>query len=231
MWLNQPSFCTPTFKRKQLNFLKLGDLNFELVFGPSLGEISALTISNRISIDQALLLGYKRGKCMLNSHPAEAGKMLQLIGDSSKSIEVFEEFRGKCEDKEWINVSSVNSKKLVVVSGRADLIEEAKQYLRSQGVATRVLNVSNAFHSKLMEKGKVEFTEIINEFKFKEGNKRVLSTVSGVEVTKKSDVEIKDLLVRQLTEPIRLLECVELAKNFLLYDLVKRKEIPISEFI
>ena len=91
--LNQTTFTQPAIYligyiiceilKKETNFF---ENKFNYFAGHSLGEYTALTISNSISLEQGLLLLKNRGEAMQSAVPLGVGGMLAVLGASIDEI-------------------------------------------------------------------------------------------------------------------------------------------------
>lgn len=253
--LNYYKFLNEKREEIQSNSLKI-----DSVFGPSLGEIIALVASESLSLNEAGILLYNRGRFMQESCPIGTGSMLNIVGDINNSKEIYNNFIADLShnDNEMINISSINSKRLLVISGRSDLIDKCNVFIKKNSIATRKLQVSAAFHSALMKKGQEMFKKYLDEadIKFELPVFRVLSTIEEIgdindvvysnnkvenikvlayDIKDKDrfDLIVKDMLVKQYTHPINLIECVKYNYNnhVRIYDVVKRKYCDYSDYL
>ena len=247
--LNFYKFFNENTEKIQTNSLRI-----DSVFGPSLGEIIALVAAESIGLNEAGVLLYNRGKFMQESCPIGTGSMLNVIGDVTKSIEVFKKFKEevnlKSKEKSLINISSINSKRLLVISGKKDLVDSCSVFLKKNSIATRKLPVSAAFHSALMNEGQEMFKKHLEEadYEFRIPRFKVLSTIQpndnqdtnknvliyckrygGIEF----DKIVKKMLTDQFTHPVNLIECVKYnsSSDAVIYDMVKRKISYFEEYL
>ena len=165
--------------------------------------------------------------------------MLNIIGDIYTSLNLFQKFRLtlSIEDREFINISSIHSKRLIVISGKKGLITKCSFFFKENNIISKQINVSAAFHSKLMEKGRLKFKDYIKDMYFDNLKYNLISTVTG-EVIDKNDLDdfntrIKDILVKQFCEPIRLLTSYQLCyeEDVPILEVVKRKFIETKDLI
>src|SRR5690606_17241515 len=98
--------------------------------------------------------------------------------------------------------ANYNAPGQVVVSGDTEAVRSAEERLKSAG-ARRVipLNVSGAFHSPLMAPAEAGLGEQLESVTIADPRFGVVSNVTAEEV--RSGDEAHDLLVRQLTSPVR----------------------------
>jgi malonyl CoA-acyl carrier protein transacylase len=264
--LNKTEFAQPAILlHSYLNYLKFlkekgnreNNNNKSFFFGPSLGEIISLVCANSITLNKAGLLLHRRGKLMQESCPQGKGAMLNVVGDINKNIILFNKFLEKNEIENLkINLSSIMSKRLLVISGATDSIEKCRKFFKENSIGCRKLIVSAAFHSDLMKEGSIKFREYLfdeNEelfFDFPEVS--IISTIFPEFIypikecrflnKKEFDKKVKEMLVEQFTRKVDLLDCV---RNYVkinkeigngnfeyeLYDIIKRKNVDLNEFI
>ena len=261
--LNETKYAQPAILlHSYLNYLKFLEQNnktekkFAFFFGPSLGEIISLVAAESIDLYTAGIMLFNRGKFMQESCPKGKGSMLNVVGDIEKSGILFEKFLEnlKAEKKfmkNKIGISSIMNKRLLVLSGETELIEECGKFLKNNSVACKKLIVSAAFHSNLMLEGSLKFKEYLfdekNKIFFKYPKFPVLSTINpdfvydrGDGNEKDFDLNVKNLLVEQFFKKVDILGCVKKLvilneesgdKVNSIYDVIKRKYIDLNEFI
>jgi [acyl-carrier-protein] S-malonyltransferase len=251
--LNETKIAQPAILLQSiLNYKKFSKENtfYEVcsLFGPSLGEIIALVIGESINYSKGAELLYKRGECMQESCPQGLGAMLNVVGQFTISIEYFHKFLQTLndEEKEFINISSINSNRLIVLSGKSQLIDRCAKFFKENSIACKKLPVSAAFHSKLMIQGQKLFRDYIfnsgnnsiNLIGFNQPKFEILSTIeSDFFLNNKQsidfDFKVKELLVKQFVEPVNLLDCVKknAEQNIKIHDMNKRKIVDFAEFL
>ncbi len=120
-------------------------LTADYMVGHSLGEITALAASGKLSFIQALSLVEQRGFAFLNAGLVDPGQMISLAG----SLE--EAQRLAAESLTEVSVANINSPKQVVLAGKTKEIQKFKQFLDQKKIQNKLLYVSHAFHSPLMQ--------------------------------------------------------------------------------
>ena len=96
------------------------------VCGHSLGEYTALTVAESISLNDALLLVHKRGKLM---EKAASGSMYAILNFNYDKIKFICDEVSKEEDS-IVTVANINSDKQIVISGSNLSTEKAVEKLR-----------------------------------------------------------------------------------------------------
>lgn len=184
----------------------IGDsLSFDVVFGHSLGEFSALYAAGVFSFEDALKLVVKRGELM---GKAKGGRMVAVIGDgayeiSEKSIEVLNLKRTV--------IANINSPKQVVVSGDEKEVEMFENHIKTNGYKLKLipLKVSTAFHSPLMDEASYEFSKVLEGVKLREPKVPIIMNSTG-KVASTAE-EIYEALRVQLRSPVRFVDMINTA--------------------
>ncbi|MFJ9953492.1 SDR family NAD(P)-dependent oxidoreductase, partial [Kitasatospora sp. NPDC091207] len=163
----------------------------EVLLGHSVGEIAAAHAAGVFSLPDACALVAARGRLM-QALPA-GGAML--------AVQVTEaEARAAVGDR--LDIAAVNGPASVVVSGDAEVIGEFAARWSANGVRTRGLTVSHAFHSALMEPMLADFAAVLKGLAFAEPGIPVVSNLTGA-VAGPGLLSTPDYWVRQVREAVR----------------------------
>lgn len=176
----------------------LGPVN--MAAGHSLGEFSAHVAAGTLEFRDALGAVRLRGELMFASGEAQPGTMAAVLGLDDQ---VVGDVCRKVAEAGMICVpANFNAQGQVVISGEVDGVRQAMDLAREAG-AKRVLplTVSGAFHSPLMDSATPGLRERLEEIKFSDPRFPVVSNVTAKLVGEGS--EARDLLVEQLTAPVR----------------------------
>lgn len=169
------------------------------VAGHSLGEYSALVAAGALSLADAVRVVRERGRLMQDAVPVGVGAMAALFGLSAEEVV---QVCTEAAQGQVVTPANLNGGGQVVVAGHTEAVRRAIAIAKSHGAKRAVeLAVSAPFHCPLM-------TPVA------EGLARVLSTISvaplrvGVIANVTAEVntdhtQVKDLLVRQVTAPVR----------------------------
>ncbi len=175
--------------------------------GLSLGEYSALVIAGCLSYKDALLLVRARGTYMQEACELVPSGMASVIGlELAKVSALCEEISG--DESRWIlDVANVNCPGQIVISGHREAVQAAADKLAAmEGVRAVVLNVSGAFHSRLMQPAADKLRETIAQFNIILTKIPVFANVTGARIAPSES--IADLLIRQITSPVLWEQCV-----------------------
>lgn len=167
--------------------------------GHSLGEISALHWAGALDEGTLLEVATARGAAM-GRHSA-SGTMAGIGG----SPEAVDQLLAGLP----IVVAGFNGPQQTVVAGTEDAVETVCARARAAGLSATRLAVSHAFHSPLVAPAAGAFAESLRDKDFTPLERRVVSTVTGEPLP--SDVDIKALLHRQITDPVQFSQAVAVA--------------------
>ena len=185
------SYCYGLEAFKKLGQPKIG-------IGHSLGEYTALALSEFISYSDALKIISVRGDSMQKAvENSDSTMAAVLTSDLKQTIDAVEALNNQGVS---INISNFNDGSQIVIGGLKDDID----YLKSNPVdlsAKRVipLDVAGAFHSKFVSSAKQEVQNIIDKVEFSEGKFDVYMNVDA----KVADLAtIKQRLVDQIDNSV-----------------------------
>jgi [acyl-carrier-protein] S-malonyltransferase len=168
--------------------------------GHSLGEFTAYYAADSVSLPGAARLVSRRGELMFETGTSRPGTMAAILGTTTVPIEEICERASK--QAGLVVPANFNTDDQVVISGEIAGVERAMELAKEAGAKRAVkLPVSGAFHSPLMEPAVVGLTDAIATSAFTDPVYPVYSNVTAEPST--TAVQAKDLLLRQLTSPVR----------------------------
>lgn len=177
----------------------------DAVAGHSLGEYSALVAAKALQFYDAIKLVRVRGEAMLKAGIEQPGTMAAIVGLDSNKLD---EICIQASEKGIVQAANYNSPGQIVISGSVDGVKYAMELCKTAGAKlVKELVVSGAFHSPLMSSAKEQLLNQINITPFFDCKIPVYANVTAKPVTKAD--EIKDLLVQQLTKPVRWEEIIQ----------------------
>ncbi|KAF2271902.1 thiolase-like protein, partial [Westerdykella ornata] len=140
------------------------------VLGYSFGEIVAACIANAISLEGAISIVVARGRLM---DRLPEGAMLSVRMSESSCFMLASEL--------GLSIAAENGPDSFVLSGEVPAIREAEIRLRDMGSTARRLDVTRAFHSRMMDCVLDEFLEAITPYasSFEPPSIPLFSTVTG----------------------------------------------------
>ena len=128
--------------------------------GHSSGEIVAACIAGVFSMEDGLKLICERGRLMDNL--PQLGSMSAIFDNEDKvrALITSRSLEGR------VCIAAVNGSTSVVISGITQDVETLCNEFQHQGVSVTKLDVSNAFHSPLMEPILQQFQSFVAPLKF-----------------------------------------------------------------
>jgi len=179
-----------------------------IVSGHSLGEFTALVCAGSLEFRAAVGLVRFRGEVMQEAVPAGTGAMAAILGLEDAEVEAAcREATAGGGAGAVVEAANFNSPGQVVIAGESGAVERAIAAAKVRGAKRAViLPVSVPSHSTLMRgaaerlRGRLSSTEV---------HAPRIRCVSAVDASVHTEPqEIRDLLVRQLSSPVRWTQTV-----------------------
>lgn len=182
----------------------------DFVAGHSLGEYSALVANGAMNLGEAVHTVRKRGEFMQEAVPVGIGAMAAVLGlDKEKVYEICDQVS---QNGMIASPANLNAPGQTVISGDKEAVEQASEAAKSQGAKRVVpLDVSAPFHCRLMKPAADRLSGVLDEVNFSEMSAPVVANCTA-SVTNDSS-ELKELLINQVTSPVRWYESVEVLKK------------------
>jgi len=204
--LNQTRYTQPAILTTSVAIYRLlADKGIEpdMVAGLSLGEYSALVAAGALDFKTAVALVAKRGSFMEEAAPAGSGKMVAVLNAEVSLIEAV------CQEASAIGVVSpanYNTPSQIVIGGEVAAVDKAVELLKDAGVKRLIpLNVSGPFHTALLKPASERLAEVIETVEFSDF---VRPLVGNTEATVMEKERVKELLTRQVMEPVRFYDSI-----------------------
>jgi len=132
---------------------------------------------------------------------ATNGGMASVIGMEEVALETV------CREAD-VDIANLNCPGQTVISGDKGKITKAIELAKAKGAKRAIpLVVAGAYHSRLMESAKVKVADALSRLPMQLPRVPVVSNVTARPGA--SEAEIKDLLVRQVTSPVRWAESMQ----------------------
>jgi [acyl-carrier-protein] S-malonyltransferase len=177
--------------------------------GHSLGEWSALVAAGALRFGDAIAAVRERGRLMQEAVPEGEGAMAAIMGlDTETVIRLCAEMA----NGDVLAPANLNGGGQVVVAGHACAVRRLLDALSASRARVKMLPVSAPFHCALMEPAAARLAQHLRGIKFAAP---AFPVITSVEARPPHDVpEIPELLVRQLTAPVRWEETVRALTRF-----------------
>ena len=201
--ITQPAIFVHSLAMNEL--LKEKGLQPDAVAGHSLGEYSALVVAGALTFKQGLELVKIRGQLMQKAGVERPGTMAAIIGLGPEQV------REVCDSVKHTGIvepANFNSPGQIAISGEVNAVHAAMEEAKRIGAKKVVeLVVSGAFHSPLMQAAQEGLSKALEAAEIKDPSIPVYTNVNAEPTT--SPAEIKDLLYKQLTYPVRWTEIIQ----------------------
>lgn len=176
--------------------LRINNITAQAAAGHSLGEYAAMVYTGMISRTDGFKLIKARSEAMQKAAENSKGAMYAIIGKSVEEIEA------ACEAAEgYVVPVNYNSTVQTVIAGEEDAAKAAADALAAAGARAIRLNVTAAFHSKLMQPAADEFKPAAEQIAFKMPEITMMSNITGKALD--SVDNMADRLAKHIVSPVR----------------------------
>jgi phthiocerol/phenolphthiocerol synthesis type-I polyketide synthase E len=163
--------------------------------GHSIGEYVAACLAGVFSLEEALALVATRGRLM---QELPSGSMLAVPLAEGQILPYLN--NGVC-------LAAINSPLLSVVSGEHEAVRELEQQLSRDGVESRYLHTSHAFHSSMMEPVLEPFTTEVGKVRLGAAQIPFVSNVSGTWIHPEEATDA-GYWAKHLRQAVRFSDCL-----------------------
>jgi [acyl-carrier-protein] S-malonyltransferase len=191
--------------------------SFDYAAGHSLGEYGALAASGAMSPEDAIRAVVRRAALMEEACRSYPGTMAAIMGLTVAKVEEV------CREAAIAGIvvpANFNSATQIVVSGAVAAVEKAAHLAREAGARRAiVLEVGGAFHSPLMASAANGLEEYLSDIAISAPARPAVANVTAEAVSGAS--EIRELLVRQITAPVRWAQTMAYLKDRDVTDIIE----------
>jgi acyl transferase domain-containing protein/acyl carrier protein len=164
------------------------------VLGHSVGEYVAACVAGVFSLEDGLMLIAERARLM-QAEPL-GGRMAAVRASEVQVRSAIAPF------VRTVSIAAINGPSNVVISGAASDIETLVTRLTADGLASKELKVSHAFHSPLMEPMLAAFKRVVDQITLRPPAIRLISNLTG-QVARPEEITQPEYWLRHLREPVR----------------------------
>lgn len=228
----QPAILTVSVAAWRVLAEQLPALQPAFAAGHSLGEYAAHVAAGTFSFADAVRTVRLRGQFMQAAVPAGEGAMAAILGLPEEQVN---DLCAQASDElaapppvdttpsesdapradvahSIVSPANINSPGQVVISGAAGAVDRAVELMKAAGARkTVLLKVSAPFHCALMQPAQEQLASTLEGITFNDPAFPVACNVDARLLTRRADV--RDCLIRQVTGPVRWVECVQLLIN------------------
>ena len=181
-----------------------GGTNPSMMAGHSLGEYTALVCAGALNFSDAVSLVADRASFMQAAVPVGEGAMAAILGLDDGSV------RKLCQDNaegEVLEAVNYNAPGQVVVAGSTAAVSRLAENAKAAGAKRAlILPVSVPSHCALMKSASERMLERLNDVDINQCDVPVIHNVNVQ--TAATAGEIRNLLARQISEPVRWVETI-----------------------
>ena len=176
--------------------------------GHSLGEYSALVASETLSFADALALVRFRAQAMQQAVPEGVGGMAAILGMDDEIIETICRDITNQSSEESLEPANFNSPGQIVIAGHKNAILQGIEMAKSKGAKRAImLPMSIPSHCSLMKPAADSMRQQLAHVAMQPPRIPVLH---NADIKTHSDAaDIKEILIRQLTSPVRWVDTVK----------------------
>ena len=224
----QPAILTASIAAFRVLAERVPELTPAFAAGHSLGEYSAHVAAGTLSFADAVRTVRARGQFMQQAMPEGEGSMAAIIGLTEPQVNDIcaaaademasppvsatpsesEQPRNDAA-RSIVSPANLNSPGQIVISGSTAAVARAVELSAAAGAKrTVILKVSAPFHCALMQPAQDQLASTLEGIIFNDPAFPVACNVDARLMTRRT--EIRDSLIRQVTGPVRWVECIEL---------------------
>jgi acyl transferase domain-containing protein len=170
----------------------------DYLIGHSIGELAAAHVAGVFSLPDACRLVAGRGRLMQSA--ASDGAMVAVAADHRR-------VRESVAADRRVGIAAINGPRATVISGDAEAVAEFTTHWRRQGVRTKRLRVSHAFHSHHLDPILEEFRQIAGGVRYEQPRIPIVSNVTGV-LADSGELCSADYWVRHVRQTVNFLDGV-----------------------
>lgn len=180
-----------------------------IVAGHSLGEYSALVVAGALTLTDAVRVVRERGRLMQEAVPVGVGAMAAIFNLSSDDVL---QVCAEAAQNEVVSPANLNGGGQIVVAGHANAVRRAVAVAKARGAKRAVeLAVSAPFHCALMAPAAEGLARVLAAVPV---SPLTIPVIANVTAERNQDpLRVKDLLVQQVTAPVRWEESMAKLKS------------------
>lgn len=204
--ISQPAIYVASLAALESLRAKRPDVEAEVVAaaGLSLGEYTALAFAGALSFADGLRLVQKRGEAMQAAADATPSGMVSVLGLAQEKVEAL---CAKARPAGHIAIANLLCPANIVVSGTNAACAEVERMAPEFGAMKTIrLAVAGAFHTDIMRPADEKLAAALQQIQMQPARLPVWSNVDAGPHTDPG--EIRQLLVRQVLQPVRWEESV-----------------------
>ncbi|PRQ09063.1 type I polyketide synthase [Enhygromyxa salina] len=196
-YLDQTRFTQPALFAVEVALYRLLEswgITPQLVIGHSIGELAAAHVAGILSLAHACQLVAARGRSM-QALPTGGAMVAIAASESEVQAEIDRQLA-------TVDIAGINGPASTVVSGPAQATSAIAEHFEALGHRVRRLEVSHAFHSRLMDPMLDEFRRVAESIEYAAPQLAVISSLTGA-LADPDQLRDPAYWVRQVRDPVR----------------------------
>lgn len=166
------------------------------VTGHSIGEYAAAVYAGVMSLKDATHLICARGRLMATE--CKRGSMAAVFASAEDTRNIIDTL------DTVIDIAAVNGPRNCVISGEPNAVDQAVALLSDENIKARLLSVSHAFHSPMMQPMLEAFAEEVAKVSLKAPRLRFVSSKTGKTATQ--DVKLAEYWVQHVRDAVLFMD-------------------------
>lgn len=189
----------------------------DVVMGHSVGEIAAMCVAGAMTLEGGVTLIAARGRLM-QALPAGGAMVSVMAGEA-----VIQQALDGHGDE--VAIAALNGPAQTVISGAGAAVHAIAERLARDGVKSKPLTVSHAFHSPLMQPMLEEYGRVVQTIRFTTPRIPVVSCVTGAFV--RDEVTQPAYWKRQVADPVRFMTGMRVLEHERITAFVEIGPVPV----
>ncbi len=205
-FLNQTQYTQPAIFALEYSLAQMWlswGVKPDIVMGHSVGEYVAAAIAGVFSLEDGLKLIGKRGKLM-QALPRN-GEMFAVFADEGTVDKLIKSYSDK------VAIAAINGKENIVISGDSEAIKQIINQLSNQGISSKKLIVSHAFHSPLMQPMVEDFQKVAKNVEYHAPQINLVSNVTGKIIER--EIANPEYWVNHVIAPVKFDQGIKLLQS------------------
>lgn len=176
----------------------------DILMGLSLGEYGALYAAEVLDENTLLEIIQYRSKEMAKASKELDSKMLAIFSEDMKRIK--ELCKTYSTSKDFVEISNINTKGQIVISGNKDIIDKIAEDLKDEKYKFMELNTSGPFHTSYMDQVSEKLKKYFENINFKTSQIPIIHNLYGAF---KENLDIKETMSKQVNNPVLFKDSIE----------------------
>jgi acyl transferase domain-containing protein len=200
--LNETAYTQPALFALEYALAKLWKswgIEPAVAIGHSVGEYVAACVAGVFSLEDGLKLIAERGRLMQALPPG--GEMVVVFADEARVAAAIQPYAPD------VVIAALNGPECMVISGNSEAVRCVAESLRQEGIETKKVNVSHAFHSPLMKPMLPTFERIALEVSYSSPQIGLISNVTGGII--KDEIATPNYWLSHVRKPVRFATSME----------------------